>query len=295
MNHSDQQARWWDTDHTEPAAIRCRLCPRQCLIHNGKRGFCQVRSNRNGILFADTYGYPVAIQIDPIEKKPLHHFLPGSKTFSIGTFGCNLSCSFCQNDSLSSCGYPQNPVFRKISPQELIQAAIQNGCLSVAFTYNEPTVFAEYAQDTAEEAHRHGLKTIFVTNGFITEEAAAEIYPLIDAANIDMKGFSEEFYRSMCAGRLHPVLQSIKKLYQLEKHIELTNLVIPGKNDSTAMIDLFLDWVEQELDREIPLHFSAYHPAARFRAAPPTPPGQLRRIGQHATERGFKYVHLGNI
>ena len=181
-------------------------------------------------------------------------------------------------------------------PEKLVELALQEHCQSIAFTYNEPTVFAEYAVDTAVLAHRAGLKTVFVSNGFITPEAAREIYPHIDAANIDMKGFSEEFYRSMCKGSLAPVLDSIRLFaVELGKHVELTNLVIPGRNDAPEMIDDWLDWVERELGKEVPLHFSAYFPAFQFRSAPPTPPALLRQIGRHAQERGFEHVHLGNI
>ena len=287
-------ARWWiPEDHP---AVRCLLCPRKCLIAPGKRGFCSVRENRGGALYSLVYGYPAALQNDPIEKKPLHHFLPRTRIFSIGTMGCNLACLFCQNDPLSA-GRPHEGMnLRYFSPSELVELALQQRCPALAFTYNEPAVFAEYALDTAVLAHQAGLKTVWVTNGFITPEAAREIYPHIDAANIDMKGFSEEFYASMCKGSLQPVLDSIAYFRtQLGKHTELTNLVIPGQNDAPEMIGGWLDWVERKLGFEVPLHFSAYHPAFRFRSAPPTPPELLRRIGRQARERGFKYVHLGNI
>ncbi|MBO4630849.1 MAG: AmmeMemoRadiSam system radical SAM enzyme [Lentisphaeria bacterium] len=287
-------ARWWiPEDHL---AVRCLLCPRKCLIAPGARGFCAVRENREGALYSLVYGQPAALQNDPIEKKPLHHFLPRTRIFSIGTMGCNLACLFCQNDSLSACAPRENMDLRFFTPSELVELALQQHCPSIAFTYNEPTVFAEYALDIAILAHQAGLKTVWVTNGFITPEAAKEIYPHIDAANIDMKGFSEDFYTSMCRGSLQPVLDAIEFFRcSLGKHVELTNLVIPGKNDSPEMIDGWLDWVERKLGFGVPLHFSAYYPAFRFRSAPPTPPQQLHEIGRHAQERGFKYVHLGNI
>ena len=287
-------ARWWipEDDH----AVRCLLCPRRCRIVPGKRGFCGTRENQGGELFSLVYGYPVALQNDPIEKKPLYHFLPGTRIFSVGTLGCNLGCVFCQNDSLSAYAPHDGMNLRYFKPEELVELTLQQRCQSIAFTYNEPAVFAEYAVDTAILAHQAGLKTVFVTNGFITPEAEKDIYPHIDAANFDMKGFSEDFYHSMCKGSLAPVLESVRYFHQLPgKHIELTNLVIPGKNDSPEMIDAWLDWVEKNLRYEVPLHFSAYHPAFQFRSAPPTPPDLLRSIGRHVSERGFKYVHLGNI
>ena len=287
-------ARWWRPENAN--CVRCQLCPRRCLIAPGKRGFCGVRENREGALYTLVYGYPAALQNDPIEKKPLYHFLPGTRVFSVGTLGCNLGCVFCQNDTLSNASPREEMELRFFTPEELVMLALRERCLSVAYTYNEPTVFAEYVLDTALAARRAGLKNVLVTNGFITREAAAELFPLIDAANIDMKGFSEDFYRSMCKASLAPVLETIRFFHALPgKHLELTNLVIPGKNDTPELIDAYLDWVEENLGFEVPLHFSAYHPAFKFRSAPPTPASLLKTIGRHARERGFHYIHLGNI
>ena len=286
-------ARWWSPGENQ--SVRCHLCPRRCLIAPGKRGYCGVRQNKEGELFSLVYGYPVAMHNDPIEKKPLYHFLPGTQVFSVGTLGCNLGCLFCQNDTLSNTEPREEMDFRYFSPEELVELALKYKSRSIAYTYNEPTVFAEYAVETARLAHEAGLKNIFVTNGFITIEAAKEIYPLIDAANFDMKGFSEEFYSSMCQGKLASVLESIKYFHSLGKHLELTNLVIPGKNDSPELIEAYLDWVAKNLGAAVPLHFSAYHPAFRFRSAPPTPPALLRQIAMRVLERGFHHVHLGNI
>ena len=286
-------ARWWIPE--DGSSVRCMLCPRQCRIAPDKRGFCGVRENVGGSLMSLSYGYPAAMQNDPIEKKPLYHFLPRTRIFSIGTFGCNLGCLFCQNDSLSR-GIPQDSMpLRYRQPSEIVDLALMQSCQSIAFTYNEPSVFAEYAVDVAKLAHLAGLKTVFVSNGFISPEAAKEIYPHIDAANIDMKGFSEDFYSDLCKASLQPVLDSIEFFHNtLGRHVELTNLVIPGKNDSPELIDAWLDWVEQKLGYGVPLHFSAYFPAYQFRV-PPTSPDLLRRIGRHAQDRGFRYVHLGNI
>lgn len=287
-------ARWWDP--AENQCVQCGLCPRRCLIAPGKRGYCGVRENRDGQLYTLVYGTPAALHNDPIEKKPLYHFLPGTRVFSVGTLGCNLGCLFCQNDSLSNNAPKEGMQLRYFTPEELVELALKQGSRSIAYTYNEPAVFAEYALDTARLAREAGLKNIFVTNGFITLEAAQEIYPYIDAANVDMKGFSEDFYKTMCQGDLHSVLEAIKYFHSLPgKHLELTNLVIPGKNDSPELIDAYLDWVAANLGVNVPLHFSAYRPAFRFRSAPPTPPATLRRIAMRVVERGFRHVHLGNI
>lgn len=285
-------ARWWQAE--DSSQVFCRLCPRACLIRPGRTGFCGVRANIDGRLGSVAYGRPVSINVDPIEKKPLARFMPGSRTFSIGTFGCNLNCSFCQNDSLSRGHYDLKNLPRYFPPAEIVELALRHNCRSVSYTYNEPTVFAEYAIDTAVLAAGEGLKNVLVSNGFITPEAAADLYPVIDAANIDMKGFSEEFYRSLCGGSLKPVLASIKYLYELGKHVEITNLVIPGHNDGEALIREWFDWVEENLDKDVPLHFSAYHPACRMQVQR-TPRETLIKIRQYGEERGFTAIFLGNI
>jgi len=277
--------------------VQCFLCPRHCLIKNGERGFCNVRENRDGKLYSLVYGYPVALQVDPIEKKPLYEFLSGSKTFSIGTVGCNLDCCFCQNFSLSrgDPGSLSKSSGKYFPPDTIVKLAIQYNCKSIAFTYNEPTVWIEYAIDIARLARLNNLNVVLVSNGYITEEASNVFYPLIDAANIDMKGFSEDFYSDMTHGSLKPVLDSIKYLYSLNKHIELTNLVIPTKNDSNSMINLYLDWVEENLDKNIPLHFSAFHPMHKLKQLPRTSPHILYKIKDIAKNRGFNHIYLGNI
>lgn len=294
MKPKTHQALWWKSIDDEKT--QCFLCPRNCLISPGNSGFCGVRGNRNGQLITLAYGTPVALHIDPIEKKPLAEFMPGSKTFSIGTFGCNLNCIFCQNHSLSrgkySSEYSPHDYY---SPESIVDLAEKQKCRSIAFTYNEPTVFAEYAIDIATLAKKSGLATVLVSNGFISLEAAKDLYPLIDAANIDMKGFSEDFYREMTGMSLAPVLEAIEYYYSLGNHLELTNLVIPDKNDDMEMIDAYLDWVKTKLSTDIPLHFSAYHPAYRFNDSPPTDPKLLYRIREHAQKSGFSHIYLGNI
>ena len=277
-------------------AVRCDLCPRRCVIASGGTGWCGVRCNENGEMLSLAYGRPAAIAIDPIEKKPLTDFMPGTQTFSLGTFGCNLDCCFCQNSSLSHGVYNSFGDWRTLSPEEAVKLALANDCPSISFTYNEPTVWIEYAMDIARLAREAGLKTVLVSNGFIEAEPAREFYPLIDAANIDVKGFSEEFYQSMCGGSLEPV-KTACEIFKNEAggHLELTDLVIPGKNDSPEMTDAYLDWVEAKLGKDTPLHFNAYFPAYHYRQSPRTPASLLHAIGKHATERGFTRVHLGNI
>ena len=285
-------ARWWTS--VENNAVRCELCPRHCVIPEGGHGYCAVRRNDGGELFSVAYGHPVSLAIDPIEKKPLACFMPGTRTFSFGTFGCNLGCSFCQNDSLSRGAYSDGDLQTWIPPEQIVELAQEHHCPSISYTYNEPTVFAEYVCDIARLAHAAGLKNVLVSNGYIADSAADELYPLMDAANIDMKGFSEAFYGQMCQASLAPVLLSLEKLRNLGVHLEVTTLVIPGKNDDMAELSSWLDWAETRLGLETPLHFSAYHPAYRCRI-PRTPPNTLYAIRDLANSHGFANVFLGNI
>ncbi|WP_176011643.1 AmmeMemoRadiSam system radical SAM enzyme [Victivallis sp. Marseille-Q1083] len=275
--------------------LECLLCPRHCVIHDNSSGFCRVRVNHGGVLYALTYGYPVALHNDPIEKKPLARFQPGSRSFSIGTFGCNMDCAFCQNDTLSHGTYNERFQPNYIEPQAIVEQAFKERCASIAFTYNEPTVFIEYAMDIARLARRHNLKTVLVSNGYITPAAAQEFYPLIDAANIDVKAFSERFYEEMTNSRLAVVLDAVESLFRLGIHLELTTLVIPGYNDAPEEIDAYLNWVERHLSCEVPLHFNAFHPAYKCLNIPRTPRETLELIRDRAVERGFRAVYLGNI
>lgn len=287
-------ALWWRA--VDDDKVECLLCPRKCIIADKCCGFCGVRENHDGSLYSLAYGSPMAINVDPIEKKPLAEFMSGTKTFSIGTFGCNLNCSFCQNWTLSRGNYAQltNSV-QTYSPETIVKLALQRHCKSIAFTYNEPTVFAEYVIDTAKLAHEAGLATVLVSNGYISAEVRQELYPLIDAANIDMKGFSATFYRDMTGTELDPVLDSIKYFYSLGHHLEITNLVIPGKNDSEKMMNGWLDWVENNLDKTVPLHFSAFHPDYKLTKVTRTTAETLYKIKANAEQRGFSSVYLGNI
>ncbi|MBP5300890.1 MAG: AmmeMemoRadiSam system radical SAM enzyme [Victivallales bacterium] len=285
-------ASWWIPD--EKGMVLCQLCPRHCRVPDGATGYCGVRRNQGGVLCSLAYGRPVSIAIDPIEKKPLARFLPGTKTFSIGTYGCNLGCSFCQNHTLSRGEYREEELETIVSPEQIVIMALEHRCPSISYTYNEPTVFAEYLRDIARIARQAGLKNILVSNGFIDPTAADELYPLVDAANIDMKGFSEAFYEKLCQASLAPVLVSLEKLHRLGVHLEITTLVIPGQNDQPAELAKWLDWVEAHLGCDAPLHFSAYHPAFHCKI-PRTPASTLFAIRDLAAGRGFSNVFLGNI
>jgi len=287
-------AAWWEP--ATGAAVACRLCPRECLIPAGGSGFCGIRRNVAGRLFAVAYGRPVALQVDPIEKKPLAEFQPGTLTFSLGTYGCNLACAFCQNHHLSCGRYTEAELARtEVEPAVIVDAARRHGCSSVAFTYNEPLVWGEYVMAVAGAARAAGLATVLVSNGYVNPVAAAEIFPLIDAANIDLKGCSEAFYQRLTGGRLAPVQAAAKAFFAGGGHLELTNLVIPGQNDSPEMIAALVAWVREELSPEVPIHFSAYHPDHRYHASPPTPAASLYRIRDAAHAAGLRRVYLGNI
>ena len=285
-------AKWWKSEEDK---IRCQLCPKVCLIPEKAFGACGIRQNLNGNLYSLAYSHPVALQIDPIEKKPLYKFLPGTKTFSLGTNGCNLNCIFCQNFHISQQKYTPSQLEENYTPEEVVTLALKHKCSSIAFTYNEPLIWGEYIIDIGKLAKRKGLSTVLVSNAYINQKPAEEIFEYIDAANFDMKGFSEEFYTNMTGGHLKPVLNTIKYFYSLGKHLELTNLIIPNKNDSKEMINDYLSWVRQELDKSISLHFSAFHPDYKYLNSNPTPAKSLYSIEKTAKEKGFSNIFLGNI
>ncbi len=274
--------------------IQCDLCPHNCIIAPDKVGFCRVRRHVGGKLIAETYRRPAALQVDPIEKKPLAFYRPGTKTFSVGTMGCNLGCQFCQNDFLSRHGMEAVGQLPEVSPEEIVRMALESHCESVALTYNEPTVFIEYGMEIARAAREHGLGTVLVSNGYINPEPRRDFYRLIDAANIDVKGFGE-FYPKLCCGTLAPVLESCRVFKkEFGGHLEITNLVIPGCNDSDESIRALLEWVERELGHDTPIHFSGYFPAGGFQQ-PPTPANTLYRARKLANDLGFPNVLLGNL
>jgi len=268
--------------------VRCLLCPHQCGISQGQSGKCMVRVNRDGKLYAVGYGRTVTANIDPIEKKPLYHFLPGSVILSIGPNGCTFSCTFCQNWHISQ--EKVHTVY--ISPEELVELATRNGSVGVAFTYTEPLIWFEYLLDVAPMLREHGLKSVLVTNGFINEEPARELAPLIDGFNVDLKSIKDEFYREYCDGRIEPIKRFIE-IVSKTSHVEVTNLVIPGLNDSREEITELVDWLSGVSD-EIPIHFSRFFPQYRMNDVPPTPAETLEMAYSIAREK-LKYVYVGNI
>lgn len=284
-------ASFWET--TDSGLIECTLCPRRCKLADGKRGICFGRKRIDDRLIAETYGRACGLAVDPIEKKPLVHFLPGSGVLSFGTVGCNLTCGFCQNYHLSRAATLGG---KRISPEEIADAAIYHNCQSVAFTYNEPTVFFEFAVDTAKACHEKGLKTVAVTNGWIESEPRKEFYRHIDAANVDLKAFTDTFYEKLCGATLQPVLDTLIYIRkETDVHLEVTTLLIPGRNDSPAEIDAMTQWAVAELGPDVPWHFSAYRPTPQWNEAPSTPLETLLQARTIATANGLEHVHLGNV
>ncbi len=287
------KARYWQ--EISPDVIQCQLCPKNCILKEGQKGFCLVRQNISNELILTTYGLCSGLAIDPIEKKPLYHFYPGSEILSFGTIGCNLGCKFCQNWDLS-----KNDNLKRASvaasPQDIAAQAKKYNCRSVAFTYNEPSIFAEYAIDTAIECHKIGIKTSAVTSGYIQGLAREDFYKHIDAANVDLKGFSEGFYQKYCAGDLNTVLET---LIYIKNHtnawLEITNLLIPGINDSKDEIEGMLDWIKINLGVSVPLHFTAFHPDYKMLDTKPTDKNILTFARKVATDKGIKYVYTGNL
>ncbi len=276
-------------------SITCTLCPRGCVIKEGKRGFCFVRKNVNGKIVLTAYGQSSGFAIDPIEKKPLYHFLPGSKTLSFGTAGCNLACEFCQNWNLSRAETTQR-MSERASPEMIAQAARKFDCRSVAFTYNDPVIFLEYAVDAAKECHAAGIGTVAVTAGYINSAAREEFFEHIDAVNVDLKSIREEFYKKMTKGHLQPVLDTLIYIKKKKKTwLEITNLLIPEKNDSEKEIIQMCQWIIDQLGKDIPLHFSAFHPDYKLLDASATTVETLRNAREIALSKGIRYVYCGNI
>ncbi|HEX7602464.1 MAG TPA: AmmeMemoRadiSam system radical SAM enzyme, partial [Polyangiaceae bacterium] len=257
--------------------IRCDVCPRQCAMKPGQRGFCFVRQATDDGVDLTTYGRSSGFCIDPIEKKPLNHFYPGSSAFSFGTAGCNLGCKFCQNWDISK-AKDWDRIQETASPEDIVEAALRARCKSVAFTYNDPIIFLEYAVDTAQACHARGLATVAVTNGYIMPEARKEFFGVMDAANVDLKGFTEEFYDSLCFAKLGPVLETLEYIaHETDCWLEITTLLIPGHNDDPHEIEQLSRWVHEKLGPDVPLHFTAFHPDYKMLDTPRTPLGTLRR------------------
>lgn len=290
---SDYPGRWWVM--LPDGRIECRLCPRFCKLNEGQRGFCFVRQRVGDEMVLTTYGRSSGFCVDPIEKKPLNHFLPGTSVLSFGTAGCNLGCRFCQNWEISK-AREWDKLADAASAEQIAMTAWQLGCRSVAFTYNDPVIFAEYAIDVAQACRERGIKTVAVTAGYITDEARPEFYRHMDAANVDLKAFTDTFYHQLCFAQLGPVLDSLKYLrHETNVWFEVTTLLIPGENDSEAELDLATDWFAENLGPDVPWHFTAFHPDFKMMDKPHTPSATLSRARKIARSKGLYYVYTGNV
>ena len=293
MKENAYPARWWH--RLEDGRIQCDLCPRDCKLHDGQRGACFVRQNIDGEMVLTTYGRSSGFCIDPIEKKPLHHFYPGSSVLSFGTAGCNLACKFCQNWDISK-SKDMDRLMDQATPEDIARAAEESGCKSVAFTYNDPVIFAEYAMDTADACHRLGIQTVAVTAGYIHPEARREFYAKIDAANVDLKAFTDAFYFKLTGAHLQPVLDTLRYIrHETNTWLEITTLLIPGKNDSDEELKAMTQWIAKELGPDVPLHFSAFHPDYKMTDVPATPARTLTRARDIALKAGLHYVYTDNV
>jgi len=285
---------WWhESDDGEHAV--CDLCPRGCVLRPGDRGFCFVRENRGGQVVSTAYGRSTGFCIDPIEKKPLNQFYPGTSVLSFGTAGCNLGCTFCQNWTMSR-SRDVEAACETAAPSTIATAAARLGCRSVAFTYNDPIIWAEYAIDAAKACRQAGVKTVAVTSGYISASARAAFYDHMDAANVDLKGFSEDFYRQYCAGRLQSVLDTLRWIArESQVWLEITNLIIPQANDSPEEIKRMCQWIVEELGPDVPVHFSAFHPDFKVTDRGPTPVSTLAAAYNIARQAGIRYIYTGNV
>lgn len=274
--------------------VQCSLCPWFCVLKNEQRGNCKVRLNRGGKLYTLVYGNPCSANVDPIEKKPLFHFLPGSNVYSVGTAGCNLKCKFCQNWTLSQSN-PEDIASKDLSPAKVVENALKTKCKSIAYTYTEPTIFYEYVFDTAKIAKRKGLKNVMVTNGYINPEPIKQLYPLIDAVNVDLKGFTDNFYTDIVGAKLKPVLETLKLIQKQGTFIEITNLLIPGLNDNVGSIKKMCDWIVKNLGKDVPLHFSRFFPDYQLQHIPPTHEQKMYNAREIALKKGMQFVYIGNM
>jgi len=275
--------------------VQCDVCPRECKLQEGQRGLCFVRGRSGDQVVLTTYGRSSGYCIDPIEKKPLNHFLPGTPVLSFGTAGCNLTCKFCQNWDISK-SREMDRLMDQAPPEVIAQAALDTGCRSVAYTYNDPVIFLEYAVDVAAACRERGVKNVAVSAGYVKEGAREEFFAAMDAANIDLKGFTEDFYSKLCTGALGPVLDTLVYIkHETKVWLEITTLLIPGQNDSEAELQAMTQWVMEKLGPDVPLHFSAFHPDYRMTDIQGTPPATLMRARRIARDNGLRYVYTGNI
>ncbi len=275
--------------------VQCDVCPRACKLREGQQGLCFVRACKDGEIVLTTYGRSSGFCVDPIEKKPLNHFLPGTPVLSFGTAGCNLACKFCQNWDMSK-SREMDTLADAASPEDLARAAERLGCKSVAFTYNDPVIFLEYAIDTAQACRERGIRSVAVTAGYICEEPRLEFYRYMDAANVDLKAFTERFYHKVTGAHLQPVLETLEYLkHETEVWFEITNLVIPGENDSDREFEEMTQWIFEALGPDVPLHFTAFHPDWKMLNTPPTPSATLTRAREIGRKNGLRYVYTGNV
>ena len=289
------EARLWKP--LKDGVVQCRLCNHYCAIKPGQRGTCGVRENRDGTLYSLNYGKVAAANLDPVEKKPLYHFQPGTRTFSFATMGCNLSCTFCQNWSLSQPPREDGRIRGETAtPEELVAQAVRLQAASISYTYSEPTIFFELMQDTARLAHQKGLKNIMVSNGYMSRECLETLGPDIDAINVDLKCFSDAFYQDISGARLKPVLENLKQIkHELKWWLEVTTLLIPGRNDSNAELDQLTSFLASEIGTDTPWHISRFHPDYTMNDAPPTSGDSLERAYAMGKAKGLKYVYIGNM
>jgi pyruvate formate lyase activating enzyme len=274
--------------------IQCRLCPRNCVLKNGMRGFCRAREPENGIHYSLTYGNPTAVHVDPIEKKPLFHFLPDTTAFSIATAGCNFRCKYCQNWEISQ-SPPEETFNYRLMPEDVVKKAMRYDSPTIAYTYTEPSVFYEYMLDTAKIARARGIKNIYHSNGSLNQKPLEELMRYLDGANIDLKGFEQEFYSEICEGYLDTVLNTIKTLKKNGVHVELTNLIVPSLNDDLNTIRRMCIWIKEEAGKDTPVHFSRFYPTFKLRNLVPTPVKTLEKARETALNEGLEYVFIGNV
>lgn len=273
--------------------IQCELCPHRCRVAKGKRGICRVRENREGQYYTLVYGNPCAVHLDPIEKKPFFHVLPGTGSFSLATAGCNFQCKFCQNWEISQ-AFPEEVYSYDFPPDLMVKMAKEIGAHSIAYTYVEPTIFYEYMADICSLSKKEGLLNVMHSNGFINPLPLQNLCKFLDAANIDLKGFSENFYHELCSGELAPVLQTLKTLKK-KVHLEITNLMIPTKNDESSEMKEMCLWIKQNLGKDTPIHFSRFYPLYKLKSLPPTPVSTLEKAREVALSVGLEYVYIGNV
>jgi len=290
---NNHPALWWQI--LPDGRIQCDLCPRECKLHDEQRGLCFVRERMGDAMVLNTYGRSSGFCVDPIEKKPLNHFYPGSSVLSFGTAGCNLSCKFCQNWDISK-SRDTDKLGQQASPQAIAKACVQMGSKSVAYTYNDPVIFAEYAMDVADACHAAGVQSVAVTAGYMHDAPRRAFYAKMDAANVDLKGFTNAFYRELCAGELQPVLDTLAYIHHATNcWLEITTLLIPGANDSDSEVTALCQWIAKELGPEVPLHFTAFHPDYKLREVQATPLETVQRARHIALAEGLRYVYTGNV